>query len=54
MDEEMRYEIFDPNNGIPLYTVKYRWMAHLLCKLFSNHPSNPGGLDYALVGDGWV
>lgn len=49
----MRYEIFDPNNGIPLYTVKYRWMARLIIRLTTKTRAY-AALGYAPVGDGWL
>ncbi len=41
----MMYEVFDPKNGIPLYTTKYKVYASFLADWL--------GLDYAEVGQGW-
>ena len=40
------YDIFDPRDGVPVLTVRWRWMARLITR---NRPS----MDYARIGEGW-
>lgn len=39
------YEVFDPTNGVPLYRVRWRWVARVIARIV--------GLDWAREGEGW-
>lgn len=45
------YEVFNPIDGRPIYTTRYRWIARLYVKLFSSRHN--GGLDHEREGIGW-
>ena len=47
----MKYEVFDPRNGTPLWTTRYLWIARVTVWLFGK--LWPMGLDYAKEGAGW-
>ena len=32
----MRFEIFDPRNGLPIFATRYNWVAKLLCYFVRN------------------
>jgi hypothetical protein len=40
------FEVFDPRNGVPLFTTKYRVVAGVVAYVF--------GYDFALTGEGWL
>ena len=40
-----RWEVFPWRTGVPVYRVRWRWLARLL--------SRGHGLDYAREGEGW-
>ena len=37
------FEVFDPRNGTPIWTVRYEWLARFICKA-SRRP-----LDYDII-----
>lgn len=41
----MIYEVFDPTDGVPLFSTRWRWLARLVAKV--RH------LDWAAAGEGW-
>jgi hypothetical protein len=43
----MSYEVFDPRNGWPLFTVRFAWLAKLIAHM------SPV-LDWGPAGDGWT
>ena len=42
----MYYEVFDPTDGVPIYRMRWRWVAKIVAKMTGN--------DWALEGDGWI
>lgn len=40
-----RWEVFKPQDGQPVYTFRWRWVARVVAKVT--------GMDYALTGEGW-
>lgn len=45
------WEIFDPRNGKPIRTVRFQFVARLLCRMAKRRGAF---LDYARKGEGWV
>ena len=39
------FEVFDPRDGVPLWTVRWKLVARFLAWFW--------GLDYARTGEGW-
>ena len=39
------YEVFNPTDGVPVYRVKYMWLARMVACIT--------GLDWAKQGEGW-
>lgn len=43
------FDIFDPRDGVTLRTVRFGWVARLICRFSHNR-----ALDYAPRGQGWI
>ena len=41
------WEVFNPKDGEPIYIVRFRFLARIICR-FNRR------LDYAQQGEGWV
>lgn len=47
------FEVFDPRDGQPVGTFRYRWNARLF--VWAVHRRNPGlWLEILPVGEGWL
>jgi hypothetical protein len=48
----MRYEVFSPSDGRPIYRFPFAWLARLAAHLLNSR--HTGGLDWAPTGEGWT
>lgn len=48
-----RWEVFNPINGIPIYSVPFRWLAALIVYIENRNCHISISLDYAKKGKGW-